>query len=194
MKHLEIKALLEEFSLGTLGDREHRLVVEHLESGCAECVRLVGEYQSVLGLMGLDCAPMEPPPELREKILIRISHIDKKNGAAPKALPDSHLVLSAEGTWKTLFSGIEMKTLFIDSESGYRTAVLKMAPGAELPRHVHHGEEEVFVVDGSCEYEGIHYSKGDYWHVGSGFVHETTYTEDGCTLLARFLQVKFDLP
>src|ERR1700694_4290087 len=62
----------------------------------------------------------------------------------------SHLVRPQGMEWqKTRFPGCEAKTLLFDRETGLMTALMRFAPGAELPDHEHVHIEQTYVLEGS---------------------------------------------
>lgn len=187
MQHAKIEKLLQAYSLNILTGNEQEIVKRHLGSGCDSCCARLAEYESVVGLLGLDCEPEAPPAELKADLMQAIS-----KSSPPKIEQADVVRRAADGEWRELFPGISTKELFRDPETDYRTALVQMAAGSSLPKHLHHGDEETFVVQGSCTNNGEYFSQGDYWHVPSGFVHEATDTEAGCLLLVRFLEVEFE--
>ena len=50
---------------------------------------------------------------------------------------------------KTIYEGVEAKTLLLERSSGLLTVLLKMAPGAKLPDHEHVLIEQTWVLEGS---------------------------------------------
>ncbi len=62
----------------------------------------------------------------------------------------SHLVRPQGMEWqKTRFPGCEAKALLFDRETGLMTALMRFAPGAELPDHEHVHIEQTYVLEGS---------------------------------------------
>ena len=62
----------------------------------------------------------------------------------------SGVVHTKDMPWQKMrFPGCEMKTLLFDPKSGLATALIKMAPGAELPDHEHVLVEQTYVLEGS---------------------------------------------
>ena len=55
-----------------------------------------------------------------------------------------------EGRWKPVVTGVEMKRLSRDERRGTVTVLLRFQPGATLPEHGHKGNEQTYVVEGSC--------------------------------------------
>jgi anti-sigma factor ChrR (cupin superfamily) len=118
--------------------------------------------------------PVAPPPELRRRILDAIR-------ATPQ---NSQTVRRDEGRWRTLpFPGVKMKTLSVDEKRGTATILLSFDPGSRLPAHGHHGDEESFVVSGSCRIGAVHLRQGDFHRAGSGSQHGDVVSDEGCVLL-----------
>ena len=73
-------------------------------------------------------------------------HAANHAGLAPMA---SRFVTVADLPWEaTSFEGVEAKTLLFEKSSGLLTALLRMAPGAELPDHTHMQIEQTWVLEG----------------------------------------------
>ena len=49
------------------------------------------------------------------------------------------------------FPGVEGKILLMDDQRGVVTALVRMAPGAEIPLHEHTGIEQTLMLEGSLE-------------------------------------------
>jgi anti-sigma factor ChrR (cupin superfamily) len=61
----------------------------------------------------------------------------------------SRYVHTDELPWeKTIYPGVETKTLFMDKPHGLMTVLLKMAPGATLPDHEHVQTEQTYMLEG----------------------------------------------
>ncbi len=99
----------------------------------------------------------------------------------PFALPD---VL--EG-WRALpFSpfrtGVEIHHIL---EGEPAVAILRYAPGARIPRHLHTGLETILVLDGTqCDERGC-YPEGSLVVNPEGSVH-SVWSEDGCAVLIQW--------
>lgn len=61
-------------------------------------------------------------------------------------------------------------------------ALLKYAPGAQVPRHLHTGLETILVLDGSQSDERGTYTTGDLVLNPEGTTH-SVWSEDGCVIL-----------
>ena len=59
--------------------------------------------------------------------------------------------------------------------------LLQFEAGSSYPYHNHPGGEELLVLEGSCELEGVMLRKGDYLYTPAGFKHSVK-SAAGCTL------------
>jgi len=136
---------------------------------------LTGDEMDLLdGIVAESIDPIAPPPELRRRILDTIR-------ATPQ---NSRTVRQDEGQWKVLpFPGVKMKTLSVDEERGTATILLSLDPGSSLPAHDHHGDEQSFVVSGSCRIGTIHLYQGDFHRAEAGSHHGDVVSDEGCLLL-----------
>jgi anti-sigma factor ChrR (cupin superfamily) len=118
--------------------------------------------------------PIAPPPELRRRILDAINGVPQ----------DSRTIRAEEGRWHVLpFPGVKVKTLSVDDKRGTATILMSFEPGARVPAHDHHGDEESFVVSGSCRIGSIHLRQGDFHRAGGGSHHGEVVSDEGCVLL-----------
>jgi quercetin dioxygenase-like cupin family protein len=58
-------------------------------------------------------------------------------------------------------SGIE-RSLFRNNDAGGRSSVVRLKKQARVPRHAHHGNEEVVVLSGTVLIGGVELGEGDY--------------------------------
>ena len=115
-----------------------------------------------------------PPPDLRRRI------VDAVRGTPQ----DSRTVRSNEGRWMPYpFPGVKVKTLSVDEKRGTATILVSLDPGSRLPAHDHHGDEESFVVSGSCRIGTVYLRQGDFHRAGSGSRHGDVVSDKGCVLL-----------
>jgi len=118
--------------------------------------------------------PIAPPPELRRRIVDAIRGVPQ----------NSRTVRANEGRWRVLpFPGVKLKTLSVDEKRGTATVLLSLEPGSRLPAHNHHGDEESFVISGSCRIGSIHLRQGDFHRAGGGSHHGDVVSDEGCVLL-----------
>src|SRR5882762_4062089 len=92
MTHENYKALLAARVLTALDAEDARALDAHLES-CADCRLEVSEWESTAALLALDAKPIEPPAELRQRILASV-HAE---GASEKLTSDQRAVIAGTG-------------------------------------------------------------------------------------------------
>ena len=79
--------------------------------------------------------------------------------------------------------GVSIKVLFTDPERDYITALGRMEPGTEYPRHRHDDVEELYVLEGDLVVEGHVMRPGDYCRAEPDSIHGETRSETGCLFL-----------
>jgi anti-sigma factor ChrR (cupin superfamily) len=67
--------------------------------------------------------------------------------------------------------GIELKVLAGDSESKARSTLARWAPGASFPPHAHPSLEQIYTLEGQCEYDGQVYGPGSSFVFPAGGEH-----------------------
>ena len=111
------------------------------------------------------------------------------NAAEHAKLPPmaSRFVDVAALPWqKTIYAGVEAKTLLLERATGLLTVLLKMAPGAKLPDHEHVLIEQTWVLEGSLECgEGVCRAGQFVWRP-AGSRHEAWAGPDGGVMIAMF--------
>ena len=71
MVHDDYKEMIPMHALSALDAGDERALNEHL-AGCAECRRDMAEWEATAASLALSAKPMEPSPEVREKLLTQI--------------------------------------------------------------------------------------------------------------------------
>ena len=90
--------------------------------------------------------------------------------------------------WKpTPCSGIDMKILLEDKDSGLLTALFRWQPGAELALHEHVEVEQTFVLEGSLVDDEGEVSAGNYVWRPKGNRH-IAKSPNGALVLSIFLK------
>jgi anti-sigma factor ChrR (cupin superfamily) len=83
--------------------------------------------------------------------------------------------------FRELRPGVEIHVLH-DTPEGARAALLRYAPGAEVPAHVHTGHEYICVLDGEQRDERGSYAAGTFVINEPGAVHRVQ-SPGGCCVL-----------
>ena len=114
--------------------------------------------------------------------------------SAPERLPEASdvagsqadllVVRASEGAWRDgPTDGVAMKPIFSDPACQAYTSLVRMRPGARLPRHRHLTTEQVYMIEGDGDVAGHVLGPWDYYQMPAGSVHEVSYTEGGCAFL-----------
>ncbi len=91
---------------------------------------------------------------------------------------------ASEREWIGAGSNGVQRSLFRHHAEGGRSSVLRMAAGARVPRHTHHGTEEVLVLDGRVALDGVEMSAGDYLFVEPGEEHDVVALTDALLFIS----------
>lgn len=83
-----------------------------------------------------------------------------------------------EREWTGAGANGVQRCLFRHNPEGGRSSVLRMAAGARVPRHTHHGTEEVLVLEGRVALDGVELGEGDYLFVEPGEEHDVVALTD----------------
>lgn len=183
----QIKELLSAYSLGTLNKEGRRQVEELLASGDSNIVRIVEDFQQVVGTIGFESKAVTPPAAAKSKLMAAISKIPQEHTIAP----GDHIIRREEGIWDNFRPGLHLKRLYASPDGHHSTFLLRMDPQSSLPRHVHHGVEEVYVLEGTCRQGGIDFYAGDYLRADAESIHEVATSESGCLLMVIMPQFDF---
>jgi len=131
------------------------------------------ELTAIDELIAQSIEPVAPPVSIRAQILSTIRNVPQ----------NSMTLREEEGRWKPILPGVDMKRLSRDQKRGTVTVLLRFQPGSTLPEHDHHGNEQTYVIEGSCCIGSVGLAKGDFHQVDAGEHHGTVISKEGCTLL-----------
>ena len=85
--------------------------------------------------------------------------------------------------WQPFRQGVEICRLYGDENQGPAAALLKYAPGAQVPLHRHTGYEHIMVLSGSQYDDHAKYGEGTLIISKPGSCHSVA-SADGCIVLA----------
>jgi anti-sigma factor ChrR (cupin superfamily) len=86
--------------------------------------------------------------------------------------------------WRPFREGVEIAPLYgSGDDGGPMAALLRYAPGARVPSHLHRGNEHILVLRGSQRDERGTYEAGTLLAHGVGTGHSVT-SDGGCVALA----------
>jgi anti-sigma factor ChrR (cupin superfamily) len=100
---------------------------------------------------------------------------------------ESHYVDVENMPWQQLGPGSQRKVLYHDPKTGMQTWLCRLAPGAEIPLHMHPELEQTFVVDGSFVDDEGECTAGNFvWRPGGS--RHIGRAPKGVTFLAFFMK------
>jgi anti-sigma factor ChrR (cupin superfamily) len=105
---------------------------------------------------------------------------------------DLEALLSEGIEWKPFRTGIEIHPLYGEIGVGRAAALLRYAPGANLPAHRHAGYEQILVLEGTQEDDHGPYGKGTVVINPPGSRHAVV-SPGGCIVFVTWeLPVEFE--
>jgi quercetin dioxygenase-like cupin family protein len=137
---------------------------------------LVAVLREVASVIAESVTPVAPAPSLKSRLMSRVADYE-----ALKPIAD---VRQYDGAWVSAgLPGVDIKTLFRDKGTGRTTMLVRMQPGARLPAHRHHDDEQCLVLRGDVRWREIVYQEGDFVVMGRESDHPEVHSVDGNLLL-----------
>ena len=96
--------------------------------------------------------------------------------------PRSQIIAVSDLEWQEYQPGISFKIVWQDPATKRRAQLARFAPGAQLPRHRHLGDELIFVIEGALSDESGTITAGNVGYRPDGCIHTVT-TRNGATIL-----------
>ena len=97
-------------------------------------------------------------------------------------LPDCGSIKLAASEWQVGERPGELIRSLVDDPRGYRTILLKVAPGPFGDLHAHDEIEQIYVVEGDFHDDDACYGPGDFVLRMPGTMHRSA-SSSGCTML-----------
>ncbi|MBT6682287.1 MAG: hypothetical protein HOB07_09585 [Chloroflexi bacterium] len=95
--------------------------------------------------------------------------------------PGSDIHVPEDLSWETTPRGTYTKRLVANEAAKMTAAINRFPTGAGIPKHQHHGDELIFVIEGASEDEGGRITPGNLSYRPNGTVH-TVSTALGATI------------
>lgn len=176
------------YALGAMAETERASMEEHLAQGCAVCESEIGRYGDLLARW-VETNSVTAPPSLRDKLLdsIREKSTPGSRSVSPILFQENGLIVlrTPQMEWSTLSPGLSVKVLFDDKEREVTTTLVRLAPGTLYPAHRHKSVEEVYVLQGELQVEGVDLRPGDFCLAQPYTVHQASYSKSGCLLVVK---------
>ncbi len=169
----DVEALALADAVGLLdADEQAALAVSVAQLSNDERAQVARLYDMTTAAMTAGIAVVEPPAELRERVL------------AAARTPGRYTVAGGDADWfDTGLPGIRAKVLAMDKGREVATLLIRAEPGAVYPSHTHHGPEECYVVSGSIIIDGRELRAGDFHHADADSEHGEITTPGGAEVL-----------
>lgn len=162
-------------ALGVLPQAEIAATEAHVRS-CASCASELAEMQRVVNAFAAwPQDVLRPSPSLQARLADRIA----MEHGGKRALPAARQWTEPE--WKDVAEGIACKILAKDDERDRVSMLVRLAPGAHYPPHVHAGVEELHLLDGELWIDERKLFPGDYNRGEPGAGDKRVWSETGCT-------------
>jgi anti-sigma factor ChrR (cupin superfamily) len=98
-------------------------------------------------------------------------------------LPDSGSIKLAASEWQQGERPGELIRTLIDDPRGYRTMLMKIAPGPIGILHAHHEIEQIYVMDGDFYDDDASYGPGDFVLRMPGAMHRAGSKNGGTMMI-----------
>jgi anti-sigma factor ChrR (cupin superfamily) len=159
------------YALRVLPASEVAAVEAHI-AGCRDCQRELESLRPVIDR--LVCWPtdvLRPTTSLQARLALRIAE-----GTGKRPVPRSSVA-----EWEQVAPGIECKLLAADTERERVSMLVRLAPGASYPAHVHSGVEELHLLAGELWIDDRKLVPGNYNCGAPGASDDRVWSETGCT-------------
>lgn len=159
------------FAIGALSPRERADVARQRRSD-PQLDAQINAYEGMFAPLAGKAGDMEPPPELKARIMAAIMAPDhfKADGKQLNAF--------GAGKWSKPYPGVEVKRLWTEGP-----VLVRCAPAAIIPAHEHRAHEHLVILSGDYLLEGQRLNVGDHLSSPPGSRHDAGVTQTGCILL-----------
>ena len=143
---------------------------------CPDCSRELEALRAVVDrFVSWPTDVLRPTTSLQARLALRIAAETGKQPVLPLVQQWS------EPDWELVAPGIECKLLATDTERHRVSMLVRLAPGARYPAHIHAGVEELHLLDGELWIDERKLYPGDYNYGAPGAGDERVWSETGCT-------------
>ena len=175
LNNCEMSELTCAYALQVIPVGEVTKIQEHIAS-CSDCQREVESLRPVLDrFVSWPADVLRPTTSLQTRLALRIAEETGEQPVLPLAPQWS------EPEWEQVAPGIECKLLATDTERHRVSMLVRLAPGARYPAHIHAGVEELHLLDGELWIDERKLFPGDYNYGAPGAGDKRVWSETGCT-------------
>jgi len=181
--------LLVDYATGATPEAVALIVATHATL-CPECVNRIGEIEAVGGALLETVDPVDVGEEVLKAVMMRL---DKPQPAVvarepftdaetAAVVPEPLLRYIGRGlahlAWKGAGRMAEEARLPLNVE-GFKAALMRLKPGAEMPVHTHRGNEFTLVLAGGYKDGGNQFLRGDFDFKDPSHEHRPIVDTDG---------------
>lgn len=208
--HDECEMLLMDYARGVLNEAQRVLVASYLEM--SEQARRRAAMFEALGaaLMETCCEPVSMREDSLEAVMARLEGCGRDEPCAAYAprhridipLPQPLCVeisvrCGPAASWRRAWPGVRVLRVPVPAETqGCTMVIVRMNPGARLPRHRHDVREITLVLDGAfADDAGVH-KRGDILIMDAGTIHAPQADPQGgcsCLIVTESTRAAFPL-
>ena len=165
------------YAIQALSSDEVAAAEAHISS-CPDCRRELQSLRPVVDrFVAWPTDVLRPTISLHARLAQRIAGETAKQPAPP---PPPHW---SEPEWDQVAPGIECKLLATDTKRDRVSMLVRLAPGASYPAHIHADVEELHLLAGQLWIDGRKLLPGDYNYGAPGARDDSVWSEGGCTCL-----------
>jgi len=128
----------------------------------------------------------KPSPDLRARILARIAatpQLHRETVETPVPEGHSFLLNSPEGWEETGYPGFRTKLLSSGPGPDHKVMLAALDPDAKVPEHDHSCTEQIYMLSGHLQIEGLVIGPGDFLRAEASTHHHEASSPDGCVAL-----------
>lgn len=185
--------LLAAYAAGTLSEAESLLVATHAAL-CPICRAAISEFEAVGASLLEELTPVSMEDDSFDSLLARLDEdepLPEKVVRHPNAFPgaakssDTALPQPLRGyvgcdlkdvIWRPVIRGLEEAELEV-SGPDFNVRLIRVAPGAAMPQHSHHGAELTLVLTGAYQDGSGRFARGDVQIADGEIDHQPTAEE-----------------
>jgi putative transcriptional regulator len=180
--------LLFDYAAGTIAEPVALIVATHAAL-CVDCATCIGKIEAVGGTFLETIEPVYVGDDVLKAVMMRLDEpqpavvrersIDAETTAV---VPEPLLPYIARGlahlAWKSAGRMAEETRLPLTA-TGFKAALMRLKPGAEMPIHTHRGSEFTLVLAGGYKDEGKQFLRGDFDFKDASHEHRPIVDTDG---------------
>lgn len=168
------------YALGALSPEQREALERRRPDASLDA--LIDSWEQRLVEIALAAAPeVAPPAAIWNSIEVAL------DSTTTAASDDLRVVRFDRGAWEPWSAGLEIKVLTRDPAGAPNGFLMRMEPGAFIPRHVHDCIEECLIIKGDLLHEEKLLTPGDFMIGRSGSVHAPMTSPSGGLLYVRYL-------